>query len=102
MNTISIMMLFSMMPRRSASRLRIVKEKAACTHTLLCKSYLRVNLAKVLIGFDSKKEDFRLRRRLMALLPSDNLDKNDWRRFKLALMLPPPDIGISDVIGGKT
>ena len=58
--------------------------------SVLCKylSYLRVNLAKVLIGFDSKKEDFRLRRRLIALLPSDNLDIKDWRRFKLALMLP--------------
>ena len=50
-------------------------------------SYLRVNLAKVLIGFDSKKDDLRLSRLLMSLLPSDNLDKNDWRRFKLALIL---------------
>ena len=50
-------------------------------------SYLRVNLAKVLIGLDSKKDDFRLSRLLISLLPSDNLDKNDWRRFKLALIL---------------
>ena len=50
-------------------------------------SYLRVNLAKVLIGFDSKKEDFRLSRLLISLLPSDNLDKKDERRFKLALIL---------------
>ena len=40
-------------------------------------SYLRVNLAKVLIGFDFKKDDLRLSRLLMSLLPSDNLDKND-------------------------
>ena len=49
--------------------------------------YRRVNLAKVLIGFDSKKEDFRLSRLLISLLPSDNLDKKDERRFKLALIL---------------
>ena len=50
-------------------------------------SYLRVNLAKVLIGFDSKNEDFWLSRLLISLLPSDNLDKKDERRFKLALIL---------------
>ena len=49
--------------------------------------YLLVNLAKVLMGFDSKKEDLRLSRLLTSLLPSDNLDKNDERRFKLALIL---------------
>ena len=38
-------------------------------------SYLRVNLAKVLIGLDSKKDDFRLSRLLISLLPFDNLDK---------------------------
>ena len=50
-------------------------------------SYLRVNLAKVLIGFDSKNEDFRRSRLLISLLPSDNLDKKDERWFKLALIL---------------
>ena len=55
--------------------------------SVLCKSYLRVNLAKVLIGFDSKNDDLRLSRLLMSLLPSDNFDKKDERRFKLELIL---------------
>ena len=45
------------------------------------QSYLRVNLAKVLIGFDSRKEPFRLNRRLMALFPSEILSIKDVRRF---------------------
>ena len=52
-------------------------------------SYLRVNLAKVLIGFDSKNEDFRLSRLLISLLPSNKLDKKDERQFKLALIKVP-------------
>ena len=45
-------------------------------------SYLLVNLAKVLMGFDSRNDPFRLNLRLIALFPSESLSKKDWRRFK--------------------
>ena len=52
-------------------------------------SYLLVNLAKVLMGLDSRNEPFRLNLRLMALFPSDNLSMKDVRRFSPLILTSP-------------
>lgn len=58
------------------------RERRKDSFSSLSSSYLLVNLAKVLMGFDSRNDPFRLNLRLIALFPSESLSKKDWRRFK--------------------